>query len=298
MQLNGELRAGTLVTLSAILYGFLGFFGASLLNLEFSIPSMLFWRFSIAAAWMFIGFTVKKQKLGFKHFLNNKNHSFLLIVSSICYSIACTFYFKASQLTGTGIAMVIYFAYPLFVVLMVMLKEKKWIDKNTFFSLCLIIVGLYFLRDNQQTQTANHWGISFALVSALFFAGYVYGSKNISSTFSSNYLTFAVCFSNALYFLIFSLASHSFCFPSTFKMWFFVCALGIVATALPIQLMLEGLRILTASKASILSALEPTVTLFVGMFLLNESVSNMQMLGSFIILLSALYIQFARRVSD
>lgn len=294
---SGELHAALLVTLSAILYGFLGYFGASLLNLHFSISTMLFWRFAIAAVWMLLSMTLRKERLLYLSSVD-KFHILFLVLSSICYSIACTFYFMASKLTGTGIAMVIYFAYPMFVVLMVMMKEKKLIDKNTFFSLCLIILGLFFLKGSTEHHLVSKYGVFFALTSAFFFAGYVYCSKFISHTFSSHFLTFIVCFSNAAYFLVYSLLSHSFYLPDSSKMWFFICALGVIATALPIQLMLQGLKILSASKASILSALEPTVTLFVGMLLLNEYVSGLQMIGAMFILFSAVYIQFSNQNSS
>lgn len=291
---SGEFFSTSLVIVSATLYGFLGYFGASLLNLNFSIPSMLFWRFAIATLWMIVAMGKSKDYNSLKA-KNIKSPLLFLALSSICYCTACTFYFMASRLTGTGIAMVIYFAYPMFVVLMVMLKEKKLIDKNTCISLIIIVVGLFLLKGNSEGHIVSKWGVFFALCSALFFACYVYCSKFISNKLPSNILTLMLCFSNAVLFLIVSLATHSFMVPTTLKMWVFATGLGVIATALPIQLMLEGLKIISASKASIVSALEPAITLFVGMLLLNEYVTHLQILGAFTILFSAIYIQFSNQ---
>lgn len=290
---NQEPWAVMLITLSAILYGFLGFFGASLLNLNFAISTMLFWRFMIASGWILVWMMINKPKSNRTSF--TAKTKLCLVTSSICYCTACTFYFMASKLIGTGIAMVIYFAYPIFVVIFILLKERQWIDKHTCISLIIVLTGLFLLQGRNEQQFVAKSGILFALASAFFFAIYVYISKIISSKISSHLNTFLLCLSNAILFLIYSLITHTFAIPSSFKSWLFTIGLGIIATALPIQLMLEGLKTISATKASILSSLEPTVTLFVGMLLLGEDVTRLQILGAFIILFSALYLQFPNR---
>ncbi len=95
-------------------------------------------------------------------------------------------------------------------------------------------------------------------------------------------------------FLSIILIRHEFIFPNSYKEWFYISALGIIATALPIQLLLEGLKHIHASKVAVLSVLEPVVTLIVGITALHESTSTLQLTGAIIILLSAVIIQFER----
>jgi drug/metabolite transporter (DMT)-like permease len=47
-------------------------------------------------------------------------------------------------------------------------------------------------------------------------------------------------------------------------------------------------------RASIISVLEPLVTVVVGIILLNESISNVQLIGGLLILSSALVVQFQK----
>lgn len=292
---NGELWPTALVILSSILYGFLGYFGASLLNLHFSIAAMLFWRFAIASLCILL--ITLQRKVRFcdskNPFISKKinSSSYLLLLSAIAYCAACTFYFMASKLTGTGIAMVIYFIYPLFVVFFDMLQKKEWVDKNTMISLLILMLGLFLLKNKNEHHVMSLQGVVYALMSAFFFACYVFTCKSMSNKLSSHFLTFILCLSNACFFLIYALATHTLLFPSSIKMWLFIFGLGIIATALPVQLMLEGLKSISASKAAILSVLEPAVTLFVGMLLLSEQVGNLQIIGTLVILFSAIYIQ-------
>jgi drug/metabolite transporter (DMT)-like permease len=58
--------------------------------------------------------------------------------------------------------------------------------------------------------------------------------------------------------------------------------------------MLEGLKYISSLRASIISVLEPLVTVVLGVILLNESISNLQILGSCLILGSTLLVQFNR----
>jgi drug/metabolite transporter (DMT)-like permease len=140
-------------------------------------------------------------------------------------------------------------------------------------------------------------GIFFGILSAVCYAFYVIGSKRFSSiTMDSNILTVTVCFGCAFIFLVLTLSTGNFILPHSMQGWLYLLALGILATALPIQLMLEGLKYVSSMRASIISVLEPLITVFVGVLLLDEAVSQLQMLGAGIILASALLIQFQKEL--
>jgi drug/metabolite transporter (DMT)-like permease len=84
--------------------------------------------------------------------------------------------------------------------------------------------------------------------------------------------------------------------PETLKSWLYILAVGIIATALPIQLMLKGLKYISSMRASIISVVEPLVTVFVGVILLQETISYLQFIGVFVILASALLVQFQKEL--
>ena len=71
--------------------------------------------------------------------------------------------------------------------------------------------------------------------------------------------------------------------------------IGVIATAIPIQLLLEGLRHVEAEKESILSVLEPALVFFIGIIALDEEVSFIQGIGVIVILVGALLVQFDTR---
>ncbi|MBI5447112.1 MAG: DMT family transporter [Gammaproteobacteria bacterium] len=292
-------QASLLVAISGILYGFLGFLGTRVLNEQFSLPAMLFWRFLIAGIWMSF-FVVKKYSFGKTNPPVNKSVLwFMFFIGAIGYAGSSGFYFVASQYTGTGLAMVIFFSYPIMVACLSFAKQREKINLATVLTLSGMMLGLFLLKGDTSSHSLSTMGILFGLMAAAFYACYVVGSKRASSVLlDSELLTMMLCFGSALIFLIASILSHGFSFPSSWRTAVYLGALGIFATALPIQLMLEGLKYISSIRASIISVLEPLVTVCVGVGLLHESISHLQILGALIVLMSTLFIQFERNLSS
>lgn len=293
---KSTLQASLLVSLSGILYGFLGFLGTKLLEENLDIPSMLFWRFLISGVWMLL-FVCRKgmtQKL-----LNLDKHNLIFILSlgAIGYASSSGFYFLASEFTGTGLSMVIFFSYPILIAVYSWIFQKSSFNLRTFLMLLAMMFGLILLGRDPAENVFNFTGIFFGTLSALTYAFYIIGSKKYSSGNSdSNLITMLVSFACAAVYLICAFVNHSFSFPTTAKSWITLLALGIFATAIPIQLMLEGLKKISSMRASIISVLEPIVTVIVGIVLLEEVISYPQMIGALVILGSALLVQFQKEL--
>lgn len=285
-------RGTFLVALSGILYGAIGYCGTQLFHQNFSVSSMLFWRFLVASLGM-LAFIAFSKKNVFE--LRGSRSAFIkmLLLGIISYSGASEFYFVASQHIGTGLAMVIFFSFPVFVSLFAWFLSSWRMNKYAFFSLLAVIIGLIFLKGHGE-HALNLFGIFLAVIAALFYAIYIYGSRHSGQLMDSRLQTFSICLGNAIIFLVISFYNHTLFMPPTFQAWLYILSLGILATALPILLLLEGLKYVSPIKASILSVFEPVVTVLFGLALLHETISYMQLLGIMIVLLGAILIQFER----
>jgi len=288
-------QASLLIAISGTLYGFLGFLGTRALGEHISLAAMLFWRFLIAGIWMSV-FVLKKY---YFRQLNNVIHKptlwFIFFIGAISYAGSSGFYFIASQYAGTGLAMVIFFSYPMVVACIAFIKSRENINIATVFTLLTMMVGLFLLKGNAATHSLNAVGVFFGFVAAAFYAFYIVGSKRAAAVLvDSDLATMLLCFGSALIFLVAAVLSHTLVFPFSLKNSIYFLALGVFATAVPIQLMLEGLKYVSSIRASIISVLEPLVTMCLGVGLLHESVSHLQMIGALIILMGSLLIQFKR----
>lgn len=292
MAVISQMRGTLLVGLSGLLFGSLGYLGTKLLELDFTVENMLFWRFFVATFWILLVSALLKKNI-FQ--TKNPDTSILktLLFVTVSYSGGSAFYFLASKYIGTGVGMVIFFSFPVFVALFTWVLNGWRLNKYAIASLIAVVIGLLFLK-GQGDNALDLTGLILGVIAALSYAIYVYGSQHSAKKIDSLLLTLLVCFGNMVIFLLLSFYTKSFVIPANPAAWFYICAIGIVATVLPIQLLLNGLKYISPIKASILSVFEPVVTVLMGLLLLGETLSYGQSLGIVIVLLGAILIQFER----
>ncbi|MFZ2314111.1 MAG: DMT family transporter [Gammaproteobacteria bacterium] len=291
--ISNQLRGTLLVALSGMLYGIVGYCGTMLFREHFSVPAMLFWRFSIATIWVGVSCLSQRKKL-LIHAHRYKGLGKAVLFSSVFYSGASAFYFLATEHhIGTGVAMVIFFSFPVFVTLFAWVLSEWKINEATFASLIMVIIGLILLKDHG-SNALNIVGVLLGVIAAISYACYVYNSQHTTYIIDTRLLTLLICASNSAIFFLLMIYTHTFTVPTTITAWANVLAIGIIATALPIQLLLDGLKFISSVKASILSVLEPVMVVVVGLAFLGESISSMQVIGIITVLTGAILIQFER----
>lgn len=290
--ISNPLRGTLLVALSGMLYGIVGYCGTMLFREHFSVPAMLFWRFGIATIWVGVSCISQRKKL-LIHAHRYKGLGKAVIFSSVFYSGASAFYFLATEHIGTGVAMVIFFSFPVFVTLFAWMLSSWKMNRATFASLALVVVGLVLLKGHG-SNALNMLGILLGVIAAISYACYVYNSQHTTYIIDTRLLTLLICASNTIIFFLLMMYTHTFTAPTTLTAWANVLAIGIIATAIPIQLLLDGLKFISSVKASILSVFEPVMVVVMGLAFLNESISSMQILGIITVLTGAILIQFER----
>lgn len=281
-----ELKGITYIILSGILYGSLGYFGISLLQNNFSLANMLFWRFLFSSLFLIV--MLIPQIGGIKIPLRTVTKA--LTIGSIFYASSSALYFMACKYISSGLAMVIYFIYPGLVAILNWILYKAKITRAYFFSFILITLGIILLADISQIEL-NIYGIFLAITSGLTYAFYLILSKKQFATLDPVVGSLTVSFGSAVIFLCISLSEvGSIKFPDN-KLTLMLC-LGnsFVATALPMVLMLVGLKYINSTKASILSVLEPVFTVICGCLLLGEILSLQQIMGIVVVLSGSLII--------
>lgn len=284
--LKEEFKGTIYVILSGILYGFLSYFGISLMHKGFSLPEMLFWRFAFSSLFLLIMVApyLKKIKLPIKIIL--KAASF----GSIFYASSSSLYFMSCNYIHSGLAMVIFFIYPGLVAVLNWLLYRAQITKIYFSSFALITLGIIFLADLSDVQI-NLYGIFLAILSGLTYAVYLILSKKQFSELSPLVGSLTVSIGSTILFLALSLLNKgSIVMPSDAVTLAYCIGNGFIATALPMFLMLIGLKYISSTKASILSVSEPVFTVICGCILLGEILSLQQMIGIIIVLTGSLII--------
>ncbi|CDZ78406.1 Inner membrane transporter RhtA [Legionella massiliensis] len=267
--------------LSGLFFGLIGYFGISVIDANISVPNMLFWRFMVSSLFIFILLIPQLNKPKTKPIESVK----VIFYGIAFYGTTSICYFISAQYIGSGLAMVVFFTYPAIVMLIDFLLYKQKISKVYYLALVVILIGMICLASGSKL-TFNFIGLAVSILSALLYALYIIASKN--SPVSPLVSTFWVSIGSALTSLIAALIYHSFTIPQSLSVWRNILGIGIICTALPIVLLLQGLKHISSLQASIMSVLEPVFVVIFGILLLGEKINLMQALGIVILLSGAL----------
>ncbi len=281
--LSNEQKGVLCVIASGLLYGLLGYFGMTIIAEGFSRYNMLFWRFSVASIFMLFIISPKIKTLS----ESPREVLKMFFFGAIFHGVAVILYFTSAIYVGTGIAMVLFFLYPVIVILLNRVFYHTKISKTYYYSISLILLGLVLLIDITNLNL-NIFGIVIGILDAVFYALYVVASKN--SKLSSVLATFAMVLGCVLTTFIFSVFDSSFQVPTTFALWLNVVTMGVLCTALPILFFLKGLQYIDSAKVSILGVTEPLAVMFFSYILLGERMTLLQFCGAMSILFGAVMV--------
>ncbi len=279
-KLSDENKGAALVVLSALLYGFICYFGLHVMRAGFSVYNTMLWRFALASITLLLIliWRGKKIKVSTREILS------LLLIGSVVHALGTSIYFSSTNYISTGLATVLLFTFPVGVIIFNRIFYRTKIAPIFYFSLTLIFIGIFFIVDIS-SPSFDLKGFMLALSSAIFFSLYVVASKKNNS--DPLFSTFLICFGGIFVCLIFAYFDNSLAMPSTFDLWINLWALSLICTTLPILLFAKGLRFISSEKGSIISMLEPPAVMLVGYILLDERITFMQFCGSLIVLAGA-----------
>lgn len=291
-QSSPRLRGTFYCVLSGALFGLMGIFVSGLYEQHFTVFAVLFWRFFIAALWL--AATRQVIRLRFYGVLNSHLAFFrAVLLTVISYSFNTLFYFLAAKSIGTGIAMVIFFTFPAIVTFYAWYSGSWTLNAYGIAAMVAVLMGMVLL-EGMGAHALNVRGVLCALVAAFFYASYIIVSRKQIHLADSLTLALFTCLGNSIFFLVASFYQHVFIFPQTLSAWLDVLGFGVLCTALPIQLLLNGVRCIGPAKASMLSVTEPIVMVIVGVLCLHENITVLQGIGVVTMLLGAILIQFEK----
>jgi len=214
------------------------------------------------------------------------------------YYMASLLDFKGLQYISAGLERLILFLYPTFVVLLSAIFLKRRINRSEILALMLSYAGIMFVilgTINVDSSNVITGGLLIA-GSALSFALFMMGSgemiKRIGSTRFTAYVMTVSCIVTILHYVI----AHDLVLPDFPKQVYgLALMLAIISTVIPAFLMNAGIRRVGASSASIMSSIGPVSTLILACFLLGEVISNVQIIGTSIVIVSVYLLGRSKR---
>ena len=281
-----DSRLGALFVLcSGAGFGTLGVLGVVAGETGLSIPTVLFFRFSLATVLVWSVLAVR----GELRLLAGRNLLVGLALGAFGYAAMSGLYFVGLEFMTAGMVGIVLYTYPVFVLVLAAAFLDEPIDRQRIAAL-LVTLGGIALITGADPAAADPRGVGIVLVAAVVYATYITVSRTTLTDVSAPTLTAHVLPAAALTFLAIGLATNSLSIPSTAVGWGAVVGIAVVATAIPIFAFFAGLSRIGAGPASILSAVEPAVTVALGAVFLDEPVSVIVLVGGGLVLVGVVLV--------
>lgn len=268
-----------LIVVSAASFGTLAIIGRFAYAEGMDTFTLLFLRFSFSAALMFLLLAFRRESLP-----RGKVLAQLMGMGALGYVGQSFSYLTAIRFASAGLVALLLYLYPTFVAVLsaIFLKEKFSALKIAALTLATLGAGLTANPEGGQWQ-----GILLAVSAALIYSIYIVVGAGVMKQVSAMQSS-AVIFASAgvVYGALTAIGGAH--FPQTARGWEVVGALVLVATVIPVVTFLAGLRRIGPTNASMLSTLEPVVTVLLAAMLFNERLMPGTLFGGGLILLSVI----------
>jgi drug/metabolite transporter (DMT)-like permease len=195
-------------------------------------------------------------------------------------------YFAALNHASAGLVALLLYAYPTLVCLLAAAFLHEPLTRRTLTVLAVSFAGIALtLGGGQGTPT----GILLGLAAAAFYSVYiVVGARELAGT-DALASTTVVCLSAGATLALASCFREPHC-PQAAWGWAAVAAIALVSTVIAILAFFAGLKRVGPAVASIVSTLEPVVTVALAWAVLGETLSPIQLAGGAMVLASAIWL--------
>lgn len=291
--MQGEQRTGLIYILMATTgYAFLPIFGRAIYPASADIltpTDVAFWRFVVATPviWMIV-----QARLPKKIAPENRRQMMQFVGLGFLYALSAIGAFAGLRYINANTFTALFYSYPAMVAVLGLLLGRR-LPAIAWAALVGVLIGV-FLTVPDVSFDGNDTvllGVIIALLTALSVAVYYQFIQNVMEHTKST-------IRGTAWIITWTLASIALCIPffglhlpPNFQSWAILIGLGIVSTALPIFWVNVGVRKIGATRASIISAMQPVLTLLLSPILLGETSTLIQWLGAALIIGSVIMLE-------
>lgn len=262
MRNDKNLKGILLVALSAVSYGFMPVFAKMAYASGTSTYTLLFLRFTAAAVFMFVLMYAKKMKLP-----SLRQCTAFFLLGAVGYVGQSFCYFTALNYASSSVVSLLLYTYPAMVMLGSAVCFKERITTRKVISLLFALTGAFIIIGGE--FETNSLGIILSVLCAVVYTIYVLVSSRIipagMSVQSSAFIMLGTAVVYGLMNLIFGFTP-----PDNSSGYMGVILLALVSTVIAFWSFFAGMEITGPSTASLISILEPVVTVVSSVIFLSD----------------------------
>jgi drug/metabolite transporter (DMT)-like permease len=212
-------------------------------------------------------------------------------IGCLGYYVSSMLDFVGLQYVTAGIERLILFVYPTLVLVMSSVAFKQKIKALQLIAMLIAYAGLViaFVGELNWSSTAgNNFYIGSLMIfcCAITYATYIVGSgRLIPKVGASKFNSYAMLFASLAVLLHFLFTSSRQLTQLPMATYSYGFLMAVFATVLPSYLVAEGIKRIGSGNTAIVGSVGPVATLIMAYFLLGESFSMAQLVGTAMILI-------------
>jgi len=278
---------------AAASYGTNPLFALPLYAAGIGVNSVLFYRYAFAV--IIYGLWLKfVKKISFRISLKELIPVFFL---GIFFSLSSLTLFKAFNYIEAGIACTILFIYPVLVAVIMALFFKEKVTGTVIFSILLTSIGVVLLYKGKSGFDLNLHGVAIVFLSALLYALYIVGVKNIKTI--KHIKPAVLSFYVMLFGLLVYIYNLKFCTQLQILdkplLWLYALGLSVIPTIVSLETITIAIKLIGSTTTALLGALEPLTAIFFGVLFFHEQLTLRIVIGVALILSGVFLIILRKR---
>lgn len=289
--MSERVLGALLVAVSAAAFGSMAIFGVWAQDDGTSTPALIFVRFALSAVILVALMRARRIAVpGVRQCLS------VAAMGGIGYVGQAYCYFLALEHADASLVALLLYLFPAFVAVLaaVFLRERIGLVTGTALALALVGTGLVVGGGSGRPV-----GIVLAVGAAVIYSIYITVGSVVTRGLDAIAVSTVVCVAatavSGAIVLVLVVAGRTVSFPESGAGWASLGAIAVVCTVLAILTFFAGLRLLGATTTSVLSTLEPVVTVALATWLLDESLSGIQALGGALVLAAVVWLALSHR---
>lgn len=275
-----------MVLISAVSFGSLGIFAKFAYIAELGTEQTLAFRFVLAGAGMWVLAILLGQNPAR---LKRRELGMLVALGAVIYTVQALTYFIALRTLPASLVVLIAYIYPTLVVLAGWLFLRRSVSVWHGLALAGTFAGVVLLVGGARFELT--WGLIFAIASPMIYTAYILLGERVMSSVPAVGASAVIMSGAAVAYCILAALQHELRLPTTPLGWGVAVGIALFPTMIAISLFLASLPRIGAARASLLSTVEPVVTVLLAAALLGDRLSPVQLLGGALVLSAVILVQ-------
>ncbi len=274
---------------SAVCFGTLAIFAKLGYLAGLQLPQVLAWRFSLAAAGLWLLAIAFGQRLSS---LSPRRALGLFLMGLAGYSGQAFSFFGALQTLPASLVELVLYVYPALVAVAAWRLYGRAVSRLHAAALVASFAGIALLLGG--VRLAGGPGLALALAAPLIYTAYILVGERLMAGAPPLVAAALAMTGAAVTTVAVATFSHGLAAPRSGAGWLVVLALAVIPTMAAVTLLLASLPLIGAGRAALLSTLEPAVTVGLAAAFLGERLAPLQIAGAVLVLGAVVTLQLRR----